>query len=483
MSASPRVSALAPFRVRSFRFQWPADLATSWAFEMETLILSWYVLVETGSVLLLTVFASLLYVGTLLAPMFGVMADRIGRRNLLCAMRAVYAILATALMTLIFMGVLTPVYVIASAALVGIVRPSDIGMRVALVGDTMPADHLMGAMGIQSTTQHSARIAGALSGAGLVAMLGMGAAYVVIVSLYAASFLLTLKTGGAGSASRPFDTTVSARPRDKLAEHSAREAGATARFPQTAGFAGNVSARPRDKLAEHSAREAGATARFPQTAGFAGNVSARPSPWRDLRAGIAYVRTTPLLLAAMCLAFLINLTAFPLVMGLLPYVAKEMYRTDQTGLGYLVASFAFGALIGSIALSRIGRAFRPARMMIVCCAIWYALIAVFAHMPGPASGIPALMLAGLAHSLGMVPMSVMIMRYTEERFRGRVMGIRMMAIYGVPMGLLVAGPLIARFGYPATATAYCATGLVFILLIAVHWRAHLWRLDARANIR
>ncbi len=50
-------SALAPFRVRNYRFQWPADLLTSWAFEMETLILGWYVLVETGSVLLLTLFA------------------------------------------------------------------------------------------------------------------------------------------------------------------------------------------------------------------------------------------------------------------------------------------------------------------------------------------------------------------------------------------------------------------------------------------
>ncbi|MDH4325886.1 MAG: arabinose ABC transporter permease, partial [Betaproteobacteria bacterium] len=44
------MSAFAPFRVRSFRFQWPADLATSWAFEMEALILGWYVLTTTGSV-------------------------------------------------------------------------------------------------------------------------------------------------------------------------------------------------------------------------------------------------------------------------------------------------------------------------------------------------------------------------------------------------------------------------------------------------
>ena len=87
LSAAPRASALAPFRIRAFRFQWPADLATSWAFEMEAIILGWYVLVETRSVLLLTAFASLQFIGTLIAPLFGVMGDRIGHRNVLCAMR------------------------------------------------------------------------------------------------------------------------------------------------------------------------------------------------------------------------------------------------------------------------------------------------------------------------------------------------------------------------------------------------------------
>src|ERR1700741_3452145 len=90
LSQAARLSALAPFRIRAFRFQWPADLATSWAFEMETLILGWYVLVETRSVLLLTLFASLQFMGTLIAPLFGVMGDRVGHRNVLCAMRAVY---------------------------------------------------------------------------------------------------------------------------------------------------------------------------------------------------------------------------------------------------------------------------------------------------------------------------------------------------------------------------------------------------------
>jgi uncharacterized protein YqgC (DUF456 family) len=70
---------------------------------METLILGWYVLVETGS--LLTLFASLNFIGTLIAPMFGVVGDRIGHRDLLAMMRATYAVLAATLMTLALTGI------------------------------------------------------------------------------------------------------------------------------------------------------------------------------------------------------------------------------------------------------------------------------------------------------------------------------------------------------------------------------------------
>jgi MFS family permease len=184
-----------------------------------------------------------------------------------------------------------------------------------------------------------------------------------------------------------------------------------------------------------------------------------------------------------CLAFLINLTAFPLLNGLQPYVAREIYRTDQTGLGYIVASAAFGALLGSIVLSRYGGAIRAGRMMIVSCAVWYALLLVFAHLQHPAAGIPVLMLAGFAQSLSQIPMAAMLLSTTEVRFRGRVMGIRMLAIYGLPVGLLISGPLIDHFGYPVTATLYCGVGLAFTALIAVRWRAHLWRVAAPANTR
>ena len=419
LTTSPENSALAPFRVRSFRFQWPADLATSWAFEMETIILSWYVLVETGSVLLLTLFASLQYLGILLSPMFGVAGHRIGDKKLLCGMRAVYAVLAVMLTGLAFAGILSPVPVFVIAALSGLVRPSDLVMRYALISNTMPAGRLMGATSVSRTTQDSARVVGALTGAGLVASLGMGPAYAVIACLYATSFALTL--GVDGSLSRD-------------------------------------SAAPADTVP-------------------------RASPWRDLKDGIAHIWNTPPLLAALWLALLMNLTAYPLTHGLLPYVAKEIYHTDQTGLGYLSASFAFGALLGSIVLTRIGHAIRPGRMMIVCSTVWYAMILVFSLLQLPLAGNAALILVGFAQSLCMVPLAVLLLRASGEKLRGCVMGIRMLAIYGLPVGLVVAGPLIGRIGYQATVALYCVIGFAFIALIGVRWRKHLWRLDAQANQR
>jgi len=419
LSGSARPSAFAPFRIRNYRFQWPADLLTSWAFEMETLILGWYVLVETGSVLLLTVFASLNFIGTLIAPMFGVVGDRIGHRDLLAMMRATYAMLAATLMTLALTGNLSPLYVLVIVAIMGLVRPSDLGVRGALVATIMPSDQLIGAISISRTTMDTARIAGALSGAGLFASLGMGPAYVAIVSLYVLSTLLTLCVV-APSKPHPIDEAADA--------------------------------------------------------------VLRSSPLRDLKEGMAYVWTTPRMRAAIWIAFLANLTAYPLSNGLLPYVAREIYGTNQTGLGYLTASFAVGSLVGSVLLSLIG-GIRIARLMIGATAIWYATLLVFVQMKTMPAAIACLMLAGFSQSLAMISIAVILMRTASAHFRGRVMGVRMLAIYSLPLGLLAAGALINEIGFAATGTLYAAAGLALMLAIVLHWRADLWHVHAPANAK
>ena len=414
------IAALAPFRTRSFRFQWPADLCTAWALEMETLILGWYVLVESGSVVLLTVFGALQFVGTLVSPVLGVLGDRLGLRNVLAGMRVCYAVFASLILFLALTRQISPTLVLMVAAMSGLVRPTDIGMRSALVGATVPPVHLVAAMGIARTTQDSARIGGALAGAGFMAAFGMAPAYMVITGIYVAGALLTLLVDGQAAARAP---------------------------------AGGQPA------------------------------ITRPSPWRDLKEGLVYVWRTPRLLAAMSLAALVNLTAFPLSGGLMPYIARDVFHLNQQGLGWMVASFASGAFIGSIGLSLFGSRVRPARTMLAASMAWYLCLVGFALSTSLPVAMALLVGAGMAQSLSMVTLAILLLRTSEERFRGRIMGVRMLAIYTLPLGLLIAGAMIPSIGFRSTAMIMVLTGLLLAVWIAVAWREHLIRLDAVGNAR
>jgi predicted MFS family arabinose efflux permease len=340
-----------------------------------------------------------------------------GHHRVLGIMRASYALLATVITTLAFMGKLTPLAVLMVAAIFGLLRPSDPGMRYALVATLLPHEQFVGAMSFLRTTMDIARIVGALSGAAAFVALGMGPAYLVVMLLYIGGALLTLAIRPPPSATTSVVIT-----------------------------------------AENSA----------------------PSTWRDLKEATFYVWRTPLIRALMLIALLINLTAFPLTNGLMPYAAREVFGTDQTGLGYLVASFAVGALLGSLVLGSV-HVVQLGRIIIVTTLVWHALLLAFAFMPDLKAAIACLIVAGFFQSVGVVALMVILMRSAGEKMRGRVMGLRMMVIYTLPLGLLAAGVLIGRIGYRPTVVLYTITGLILMTAIAIHWRRELWRLDAPAN--
>ncbi|HEX2649280.1 MAG TPA: MFS transporter [Burkholderiales bacterium] len=414
--SSVGASALAPFAVRSFRFQWPADLATSWAFEMEALILGWYVLSTTGSVEQMVAVASLIWLGTLLSPFFGLAGDRFGARTLLCATRGAYALCAATLATLTLSGLLETWHVFLIATINGLLRPSDTAMRYVMVGQTIRPEILMGAIGLTRTSADTARVAGALTGTGGVALVGMGPAYAAVATLYVASFLLSLG----------------------LAPPRARQ--------------GAVAARAREV--------------------FSG-----------LKQGVIYVWRKPDLLGALCMAFLINLFAFPFTLGLLPYVAKEVFHMGQSGLGWLAAAAAIGALIGSLAVS--ARMVRPraARAMLWAGAAWFAAVLLFGQTRSLPVALALLFFSGMAQGFCIPPIEAVLLRGTSEEMRGRVMGLRVLAVWGLPLGLLASGPVIAHFGFPAMALLYGCLALAATLAIGYGWRGALWHRAAPANSR
>ena len=402
---SPFLSA---FAIRSFRFQWPADLLASWALEMEILILNWFVLVETQSVTMLAMFAGLQYLGSLIAPAMGALADRVGRKRTLASLRALYACLALLVMTLDLTGTLEANYLFVIAAFAGLVRPSDLVMRNALIGDTMPAEKLANAMGLSRTTMDTARMTGAIAGAGLLVSLGLGYAYAFVAVLYLASFCMTLGVAHVAAPGEPLT---------------------------------------------------------------------RPNPFRQVIDGLGYVMRTPALLALMWLAFLVNMTGFPFVSnsGLLSYVAREIYELDATGLSHLAASFGIGSLIASVAMAATGGAQKPIRLTFIGAVAWHLLLIPYGFAETKLEGLIILGLIGFAQGLAMISMAVALLRLADAQLRGRVMGVRMLAVYGLPIGLAMSGPLTEAVGFQTAVFAASGLGLCTMGLIAWTWRTALFR--------
>jgi len=74
----------------------------------------------------------------------------------------------------------------------------------------------------------------------------------------------------------------------------------------------------------------------------------------------------------------------------------------------------------------------------------------------------------------MVSLTVILMNEAGQQFRGRVMGVRLLAIYSLPIGLLLAGVLIDKIGFATTASIYASLGLTMTIAIAARWRLSLW---------
>jgi hypothetical protein len=119
--------------------------------------------------------------------------------------------------------------------------------------------------------------------------------------------------------------------------------------------------------------------------------------------------------------------------------------------------------------------------MLISAVLWFAIDLAFAQTTLMPVGIVLLICAGFAQNVCLVPLAGVMLKASDPAYRGRVMGMRMLAIWGLPMGLMLSGPLINQFGFSVTATVYSILGLLFTVAIGVRWRHILWSRQAAVN--
>jgi MFS family permease len=168
-----------------------------------------------------------------------------------------------------------------------------------------------------------------------------------------------------------------------------------------------------------------------------------PRGFRRLLGGFVVARHDRLVRRA-----LISLTVFSFLClpftGQMPTVAAENLgmRPKSLAYGLLYASFGLGAVLGAVSIGTFLAHRSKAKIMRAGLAVFAVALAAFALLRTPWPAYPLVLVIGFAYFATVTSLNTVLQVHLDERVRGRVMSLWLMAFGGtVPLGLLAAGPV------------------------------------------
>ena len=154
---------------------------------MQRVAQDWLVLEISGSGVALGVATALQFLPTLVLGLWGgVLVDRFDRRRTLIATQATSAVLAGALGVVTLTGAVTLWMVYALALGLGLVTVVDNPARQALVTEKVPPEDFVNAQALNSTVHNTGRLLGPALAGVVIALGGVGTAFVVNAFSFAA---------------------------------------------------------------------------------------------------------------------------------------------------------------------------------------------------------------------------------------------------------------------------------------------------------
>lgn len=173
-----------------------------------------------------------------------------------------------------------------------------------------------------------------------------------------------------------------------------------------------------------------------------------PSGWRNLLVGFRVARNDRLVGRVLVTMTLFSFLSLPFL-GQFSVLAKRNFglQPRSLGAGLLYATFGLGATVGALAIGTV-LAGADKRVLAKRCLLWFALfLALFAVAGGPLLAFPFGFALGIAYFGFATSLTTVLQANIADDVRGRVMALWFMSFGGtVPLGNLVAGPIIDRIG-------------------------------------
>ena len=200
-----------------------------------------------------------------------------------------------------------------------------------------------------------------------------------------------------------------------------------------------------------------------------------PSALRELRKGVRYVLNEPVLIGLFALAATVVLLAMPLIHGLMPVYAAEVFHVDARGLGLLMSAAGAGSTLGTFVLASMGDIRAKHVLVLASIAALTLSTAIFSVNAFFHTAYLNLMIISAAIMVFMAVGSAVVQSTVSDEYRGRVGGLFMMTWGLLPLGSLFAGFMAERFGAPH-ATQMAAAAMLLLFGLAV------WRIRALRNL-
>jgi MFS family permease len=145
----------------NYRRYWFGQIGSLVGAWMQSVALPWLVLQLGGSPLQLGLVMAFMFGPSLfLAPLGGVLADRVDKRRTLIAVNGVAMLQATSLFVLAVTGVVEIWHVYALALVAGFVNAVEMPVRQAFVAELVPREDLTNAIALSSTSFNLSRVVG-----------------------------------------------------------------------------------------------------------------------------------------------------------------------------------------------------------------------------------------------------------------------------------------------------------------------------------
>lgn len=184
--------------------------------------------------------------------------------------------------------------------------------------------------------------------------------------------------------------------------------------------------------------------------------------------GLRYIRTNRALTATLMVTIVFNIWGFPMT-SMVPVIGKDFLELSAFPFGLLMSAEGAGATVGALLITAYSQPRMYKRLYFFGVFLYLDMVLLFAYTGWPWLSGAWLLILGLGGAAFASMQAALVLLYTKQEYRARVMGVLAVCIGTGPLGFIHLGLLAGWVGAPMALVIMALEGILALLIVAVIW--------------